>query len=160
PPQGRLGVDDQVLVADLEIVVELRRRVARLLDLPLPALADVGGVEVADGAVEHRQPDVVAVADDVDEPRLTERRLDLPHPADVARGLPPPTRLPLALRVGLVEGAQGLTRRQGPPPLAEPGEHLLVAEPEVLPLAAGLHSRQHVLRLPAPAPAGFDDVGD
>jgi hypothetical protein len=72
----------------------------------------------------------------VHEPRLRERRLDLPHALDVDRGLVPPPGLPRPLGVQAIEGAehpaglQGLDRR-------EAALQLLRLEAEVAPLALG-----------------------
>ncbi len=119
PPQRRLGVEDQVLVADLGVVLELRRCVARLLDLPLPSLRHVGRGELADRPVEDRQGHVAPVADHVDEARLRQRPLDLLHLPDVVGRLLAPARLALARRVGLVEGAKRLARGELAAPLLE-----------------------------------------
>src|SRR6185436_18583370 len=93
PLEGRAGVEDQVLVADLLVVGEVPCLLAGAGDPPHPALGDPADRMLLDGPVTDREGDVATVADDVDEARLRQRPLDLPHALDVDRGLLTPAGL-------------------------------------------------------------------
>ena len=158
--QHRLGVEDQVLVADLDVVVELRRVLARLGDLLLPAAGDVAGGQLAHRAVEDRERDVAAVADHVHEARLGHRPLDQLHLLHVGRRLLAPARLALLARCRRRRRSRtarpGLDLGQRP----QTAEHLLVGEAEVAPLAGRLHRLERALRGRVALARRLDQVGD
>ena len=133
----RLRVENQVLVADLEVVAKLLTLGPRVEDPPLPSprhLRHRGGI--AQRPAGTRQRDVSSVPDQVNEPRLADHILDLAHVLDVDRRLVAPPRLALALRVELEQGASrgcGVERLGGLHPV---GERVGI-EVEIAPVTAG-----------------------
>ena len=128
-------------------------------DPPHPALGDPVDRMLLDGPVADREGDVATVADDVDEARLRQRPLDLPHALDVDRGLLTPAGLAGPLGIGRVEGAQGIARVERLD-RAEPLEQLILVEAEVTPLTLAGDRREQrlggrVLRL-----GGLDQLRD
>ena len=112
PPKRRLGLEDQVLVADLDVVAELLRLAAGLADPPLPKTRHPGRVLLLAHPVPDRQRDVAAVADHVDEVGLGHRALEPAHLANVDRRLVAPARLVVALGVEGEEVAQRVPGRE------------------------------------------------
>jgi hypothetical protein len=157
--EGRLRLEDQVLVADLEVVLEPGGVAARLRHLLLPASGHCGDGEVLDGAVQNRERDIAAVADHVDEAGLGEHPLDRPHPAHVARGLVAVSRFLLELGVELEEGAD----RGGRVERVEPHEAVtqgLLVEAEVPPLPVRSDHLDEGLDRGTLALFDLDQVGD
>ena len=131
--QRALGVEDQVLVAQLEVVVQLRARALGAAD-PAPPVPrhPRHRRRVLERPLDARHRDVATVTDQVDEARLGQRLLDRLHLVDVVRRLLAPARLALLLGVELVERAQDrsdLERLGG----LEPASERLGVEVEVFP---------------------------
>ncbi len=151
-PQGDLGVEDQVLVPELEVMLELSSRALGAADPALPVAGDPRHRgRVLQRALDPRHRDVAPIADQVDESGLRKDGLDLAHLVDVVRCLVTPARLALLLGVELVEGAHHRLDIEGLDRL-EPGAELLGIEVEVRPTAVlgeplERHLRRHRHRL-------------
>src|SRR5439155_3798732 len=91
-----LGVEHEVLEANLEVMVELRRLSLRIADRPLPVASRLADRVRAEVARHDREGHVAPVADDVDEAGLRQHALELLHLLHVTRGLVAPARLALA----------------------------------------------------------------
>ena len=136
-PKRGLGVGDQVLVADLEVLAEVRAVRAGLFD-PLRhrraerAAGSGSRWPRSIDALVVRERHVAAVADHVDESRLGQDALDPAHRLDVGRRLVAPALLALLLRVELVEGAKRVGAVEAADRL-EAVEQLVLAQAEVVP---------------------------
>ena len=140
-PQRRLRVRDQVLVAQLDIVLHVRRLPARGLDpappLARPRLHRLLGRAGALAPAPARERHVAPVADEVDEPRLRQGPPDAPDRAQVVGGLVAPAALALRLRVELVEGSDRRLRTGLPSPPGHPLRQLGLGEVKVGPAPPG-----------------------
>ncbi len=158
--QLRLGVANELLVLDLDVVVELVAVGARALDLANPALGDgLHGRRVLEDPLEPGERGVAPVADHVDEARLGDPALDLLHPLDVVRRLVAPARLALALCVELEEGADRRLRVDRVERAVAP-QQLARVEVEVTPLAVPGDHAVGLLAGDALLPGGLDQRGD
>ncbi len=101
PPQLALGLEDEVLELHLDVVAEVGRLGAPAVDAAAPLLRRRLDRLRPPALLEDRERDVAAVADQVDESRLGQIALDLPHRLHVAGGLVAPAGAVLALLVGV-----------------------------------------------------------
>ena len=161
PPQGCLGLADEVLVADLEVVVEIGRVQPRRLDPSPPAFGDLADRRLlaVERALGLAQGDVAAIADQVDEARLGQGALDPRHRSHVARRLVAPARLALLLGVEVVEDSDRVGGIERLDRLQALEQHRLV-EAEVAPARVVGSRLDEPLAGRVVAPREADHLGD